>query len=194
MLGSARGMLFQLTTSFWLSRGVCWSVNEADANSHNEPLQEVRDGLTNGELDADVQDHVIVQRKAAHGEYANEGTESRAIKNATACRVCHRIQHGDHKDRDKDGDHPHGHDALHVILGSIHRRILQELRAQRWQRAKQNATDHEVGNGCAKGCEGDTRVIHPRSASLIDRNFACSYQSSIGLMRSPGVRSARVPW
>src|SRR6266550_1279307 len=102
MLGSARGMLFQLTTSFWLSRGVCWRVNEADDNSHNEPLHEVRNGLPNGELDADVQDHVIVQRKTAHGEYANEGTEPRAIKNPAACRVRHRIQHGHHKDCDKD--------------------------------------------------------------------------------------------
>jgi hypothetical protein len=50
-------------------------VDEADGCAHDDPLNEVSDGLVNGQREADVQVDIIVDREGADREQADECAE-----------------------------------------------------------------------------------------------------------------------
>ncbi len=52
-----------------------WLVDEADGCAHDDPLNEVGDGLVDGQRKADIQVDVVVDHEGADGEKADECAE-----------------------------------------------------------------------------------------------------------------------
>src|SRR5687768_1939793 len=107
-------------------------VNETDDYSDDRPLEEVSHSLSQGELQPDVQVHVVVQHKRANHESANENAETRTFGNARSALMDHGEKDGDNQDRHESCDQSNWHDSHHFFLRAEYGRVLVAFIDESW--------------------------------------------------------------
>src|SRR5438105_381358 len=108
-----RSSTLKIHSRLWGSEGF---VNKTDDYSDDSPLDEVRRSLHQSEFQPDVQVHVVVQRKGANHENANENAEARTFRSARSARMDHCEKDGDNQDRYESCDDSNWHNLVHFFL------------------------------------------------------------------------------
>ena len=135
-------------------------VDEGDSDAYDDPLEEVGDGLVDGQLEADAQVDVVVDDEVADREDADEGAEFQAGEGVSAEWVDLGLQDGDGHDADEDGNYAEGHDLHHLVFGAVEVGVLFELGLHGGQSGEHDEAVDEVGDGGGESGEEDVEVVH----------------------------------
>ena len=104
-----------------------WFVDEADCRADDDPLKEAGDALIKGELEANVEVHVVVDDEDADREYADECAKRGAGSDAAVSGIDFCEENGHDYDADEDGDHTVGHHLHHLALWPIDVGVLHQF-------------------------------------------------------------------
>src|SRR5271168_2676413 len=140
-----------------------WFVDETYGRAHDDPLNEVGDGLVDGQREADIQVDVVVYREGANGKKADERAEIYACDDVATSGIDFCVEDGDDYDRDENGDHAVWHHLHHLVLGTIDIGILHEFSFHGWPCGEHDKAINKVGDHSPKGGQCNASVVHCHS-------------------------------
>jgi hypothetical protein len=114
-------------------------IDQADHNSNDNPLDEIRYGLLERQSQADIEIYKVMDHERTNGEEADQGAEARAFCKAGTVAIEHGVNHGQSQHTHKHGRDSGGHHALDSFLGTINGGIFEKFSFHRRNGERQTA-------------------------------------------------------